>query len=75
MINVGFLRSDLQRFFVYVKKSPDDIPPPVDENAEDDDIVEDFMEHNTSSHLLCHANEGFYVPVDFKGKPIFDTEV
>jgi hypothetical protein len=32
------------------------------------------MEYDSSSHLLCHTCEGFFVPVDFHGPPIFDTE-
>jgi hypothetical protein len=32
------------------------------------------MESGTKSHLLCHAAEGYYVPVALT-QPLLDTEV
>ena len=37
------------------------------------DVLEQAMDHYPESHLLCHATEGFYIALDYKGQPVFDT--
>lgn len=65
----------LQRLYAYLLLNPEDksngdLNVDVDPSVLDE-AIEDFPE----SHLLCHASEGYYIPLDFKGRALFDAEL
>src|SRR5450631_664977 len=68
----GFPRSDLHRLrraYAYVYLG-DELAP--DAKVVDDDPILDEATDMQDSHLLCHGDEGFYVPIDFA--PILDSD-
>ncbi len=59
------------------EEMPGRIPAVKDgDDPEDDPVLDEVMMSGLArdSHILSHATEGFYIPVEFSGPPLFDPE-
>lgn len=61
----------LQKLFAFVKVN--EMEKTKLEEIDIRDCMDEAMEMN-QYHVLCHATEGYYLPLLFKGPPGFDTE-